>query len=392
MGRIQSFPEAITRAACTRLKSISTAAAVASAVFLGAAAAEADYYDGLRLHDAGDVKGALEEWKRAALSGDIQAQRRLGDVYNEGTIVLQDYIEAHKWYNLAAVNEAGEAGDASRDTREARDEARYARNVLQGQMISRDIEEARRRFACTYEAGNATALYRLGRLYQLGAGLTQNNIEAYRFFLIAASKGSDEALGARDILAKKLKPAQIASGQAASRDWKVPTDCATATAFTDNLPESDSLKRAAEIGLAPMQRAMRHFGFYKEFVDGQNGPNTRKGFRAYQKSVGQSPTGLLTSNQIVGLITRAAQEKHTPSENTLGTMYVKGVGVAQNYPLAINWYEKAAAKGHCLAQFNLGVIHRDGLGVPADRDQARDYFKQSAKNKCPKAQKALNDL
>ncbi|AGF74911.1 Sel1 domain protein repeat-containing protein [Bartonella australis AUST/NH1] len=51
-------------------------------------------------------------------------------------------------------------------------------------------------------------------------------------------------------------------------------------------------------------------------------------------------------------------------------MYDYGQGAAQDYPEAVKWYQLAAQQGHALAQHNLGIIHRDGLGAAQNYEAA----------------------
>jgi uncharacterized protein len=44
----------------------------------------------------------LKWFRLAAEQGHAKAQYNLGTMYMYGQGVLQDYVEAHKWYNLAA--------------------------------------------------------------------------------------------------------------------------------------------------------------------------------------------------------------------------------------------------------------------------------------------------
>ena len=50
----------------------------------------------------GNLPEALIWFRRAADQGDVDAQVALGIAYEGGIGVPQDYVEAHKWYNLAA--------------------------------------------------------------------------------------------------------------------------------------------------------------------------------------------------------------------------------------------------------------------------------------------------
>jgi len=50
----------------------------------------------------GNLPEALVWYRRAADQGDVDSQVALGMAYEGGIGVLQDYVEADKWYNLAA--------------------------------------------------------------------------------------------------------------------------------------------------------------------------------------------------------------------------------------------------------------------------------------------------
>ncbi len=69
----------------------------------------ADYYDGLREWDAGRYRDALVKWQKAAGEGDARSMLALGKLFVQGLGAPQDYIEAHKWFNLAASHGLEEA-------------------------------------------------------------------------------------------------------------------------------------------------------------------------------------------------------------------------------------------------------------------------------------------
>ena len=45
-------------------------------------------------------------------------------------------------------------------------------------------------------------------------------------------------------------------------------------------------------------------------------------------------------------------------------MYAKGQGVPQDYAEAVKWYRLAAEQGFAMAQDNLGLMYKNGQGVP----------------------------
>ena len=62
----------------------------------------ADYEAGQRAWDAGRPHEARAQWLEAAGAGDPRAMLALGRLFAQGLGVIQDFVEAHKWLNLAA--------------------------------------------------------------------------------------------------------------------------------------------------------------------------------------------------------------------------------------------------------------------------------------------------
>jgi uncharacterized protein len=83
----------------------------------------------------GDLGEALIWYRRAADQGDIDSQLVLGLAYSDGLGLPQDFVEAHKWYNLAA-SRVGYA-DMRADFMKRRDE-------LAARMTASQIAEARK--------------------------------------------------------------------------------------------------------------------------------------------------------------------------------------------------------------------------------------------------------
>ena len=70
--------------------------------FVTVQAARADYDAAQRAWEAGQVEEALAQWREAAQSGDPRAMLALGRLHVQGLGTLQDYVQAHLWFNLAA--------------------------------------------------------------------------------------------------------------------------------------------------------------------------------------------------------------------------------------------------------------------------------------------------
>ena len=101
------------------------------AVLLGSAGLSwsADFQKGLTAAQSRDFATALREWTPLAEQRDATAQYNLGVMYDNGQGVLQDYVCAHMWLNIAA--SSGESTDVSKN-----------RDILAKRMYSSQIEKA----------------------------------------------------------------------------------------------------------------------------------------------------------------------------------------------------------------------------------------------------------
>jgi TPR repeat protein len=142
------------------------------AVLLGSAgmSVSQDFQKGFDAYNRGDYATALREWTLAAEQGHAFAQYNLGLMYDNGRGVLQDFKTAVKWYTLAA------------------------------------------------EQGNADAQYSLGLMYANGDGVLQDYVYAQMWWNIAASSGNKKASENRDIVAKRMTPADISAAKDLTRE------------------------------------------------------------------------------------------------------------------------------------------------------------------------------
>jgi hypothetical protein len=104
-----------------------------------------------------------------------------------------------------------------------------------------------------------------------------------------------------------------------------------------------------------------------------------KAVARFQATIGDDPTGHLTPLEVVRLIQTAAQRGDAASQNTLGVMYAKGIGVPLNYVRAEYWFKKSGDQRYAAALYHLGVLYKVGPnGIKQDLSKANDYMTASA--------------
>ncbi len=132
----------------------------------------ADFQAGLDAFQKGDYITAAKEWRPLAEEGDAGSQFNLGLLYLDGHGVPQSSAEAVNWFRRAA------------------------------------------------EQDYAPAQHNLGAMYGTGQGVKRDYIQAYKWLNLCAAKGNSGCVTQRDLLAKKLKPAQIAEAQRLATEFQ----------------------------------------------------------------------------------------------------------------------------------------------------------------------------
>ena len=80
--------------------------------------------------------------------------------------------------------------------------------------------EAVKWFRMAANQGNAVAQGNLGDMYVNGEGVDRDYVQAHMWLALAASQGDTGAVKGRALVAKKMAPHQIAEAQRLARDWK----------------------------------------------------------------------------------------------------------------------------------------------------------------------------
>lgn len=78
--------------------------------------------------------------------------------------------------------------------------------------------------------------------------------------------------------------------------------------------------------------------------------------------------------------------------SNLGVSYYYGNGVKQDYKKAVQYYQKAAAKGHPFGMYNLAVACENGNGTPKDMEKALSFYRKAAGQNVGMAIDALRRL
>lgn len=85
-----------------------------------------------------------------------------------------------------------------------------------------------------------------------------------------------------------------------------------------------------------------------------------------------------------------AREGNPRAQFMMGTIFEQGLGVPVNLPEAAHWYRLAAEGGNPSAQYNLGIFYQFGRGVPKDPSMAALWLRRAAEQGHGRAQNNLS--
>ena len=69
-----------------------------------------------------------------------------------------------------------------------------------------------------------------------------------------------------------------------------------------------------------------------------------------------------------------------------------GRGVEQDFALAMKWYRRAADQGLANAQYNVGWLYANAVGIPRDENEAARWYQLAAENGHADANAAIEAL
>ena len=177
------------------------------------------------------------------------------------------------------------------------------------------------------------AQFRLGVMYSMGKGVTQNYAVAMKWYLKSANQGN--------VFAQYNIGNMYEKGQGVKQDYS---------------EANKWYQKAAEQGDTSAQYNL--------------------GVNYY---IGNGVTQNYT--EALNWWLKAAKSGDADSQNNVGTMYQNGLGVKQDYSEALKWYTKASEQGHTSALYNLGIMYAEGTGMKSQNiaEALNSFYKAAQK-------------
>jgi TPR repeat protein len=329
--------------------------------------AKAQYDLGILNLKEGKGEVAKEIFKKLAVD-DTNAQCELGKMYFYGTAgVEQNYREAFELLGKAH----------SKGNHEATLIIAIAN--LEGKGVEKSKRLAKEWFTKAANLGSAESQYRLGQLIYTE---NKNSAVAKGWLEKAANNNHVQSQYLLGQIFLEEKQPKLAS------DWLI---------------------KAADAGHADAQYTLAHMYLEGNGVDknidkanelildaaNSNHINAeylhRKNLLKHCKSKGATWSNKLTFGfldstnpaaecvqALIPLLSTLADKNHSDTQFMLGTLYLEGLWIKQNYTTATMLFTKAAANDHADAQYELGNINFYGNGTAVNYGLSKGYFEKAA--------------
>lgn len=95
---------------------------------------------------------------------------------------------------------------------------------------------------------------------------------------------------------------------------------------------------------------------------------------------------------LVGALVPLAEGGDALAQYNLGILHDTGQGVPQDHAEAARWYRQAGEQDHPDALYNLGLLHFEGKGVAMDRGEALRLYRLAARQGEPESVSSIGYL
>lgn len=325
----------------------------------------------------------LSWYRRAAEQGHVSAQYDLGvmleNKYSTGKNIKKEKDwdsvkkEAITWLLRAAKNSHVNALELL-TKHQGEPDVCYELGMMyaQGQGVQKNLGQAVEWLRKAAALGCPRSQHNLGVIFSEGTkGIERNLEEAMSWFWRAAEQGrrEDSLNKLKENATAGVREAQYTLGMMILNGRVLPQDTQEGMAWIQKAAEQ-------EYGIAQYE-----LGSWIERQYTKEGKNTmpEEAMRWFLKSAKNGYPNALKLLERVKVKEGSCVYKDPSIYHELGMMYAQGQGVRKNLGQATEWFRKAAALGCPRSQHNLGVLlSRDRWGVKKNLEEAVKWFRVAA--------------
>ncbi len=330
------------------------------------------YHYGLGVQQ--NTEKAISLYKRSAEAGMEDAYNDLGKIYEEDVFVNKDLERAKGWYRLAAV-----AGDSEGQENYIRLKKITSNEITNREDIASssnlddrfskaldfikggDLKTGIKYLIPLVKEGHADSQFTLGMMHTLGEGLPVNRPEGLRLFRLAAEQGHAEGQHMAGLYTsvegtalynrkEAIKWLRLAADQGVEGAGELLAEMGQELE-TEHAAQAEYTKqKVIETRKPRIEQEMIVIDGFKEGIEAYTSQDY---FTALE------------------LLYPLAEEGVVEAQFMMGEMFRQGLGVSQSKAEAAKWMKRAADQGHAKARFHLNNLNGDAsqLGGKTARKQ-----------------------
>lgn len=334
------------------------------------------------------------KWFAAAASqGDVESQTRLAECFRLGIGVAKNEPEAFRAASLAAgATETGEPPTQQLSDETVRAEAQkfLGECYEDGIGTAKNPKLAVKWYLRAANNGDLSAQYEVGLRYSLGDGVTKSLSEAVKWLVPGAQKGRSTSQ-----LQLGLVLAEIEKSGAGTFNYSVAVGWMTKAAdkgnkeamlelgifFCDtgkNYSESYKwLKAASDKGHPDAPGLLQKLAVIVSNSDSSATLSNKRRTPSVSPTSSGKAKSTSTGTDLASLKTNA-ERGIADAQFALAVRLERGQGTAKNLPDAYGWYLRAANAGYTKAMSPVALMNLNGLGTKVDRRAGIQWFKRAA--------------
>ena len=343
-----------------------------------------------------EYKKAFEQFME--VKGYAPAQNWIGNCYDHGTGVVVDHEEAFRWYQLGATNDQAPGADQCGGWYISIRNLGYCYHG--GEGVEKDYVKAYKWFQTVAELGCKVSQYLVGNAHYHGYGVPQNSKEAHKWFLLSGNQNDIDACWAlyrmyRDDIKDYVEAKKWLSLAVNHDNYKFQKELSSMYSKAEQpeeaikglLPLAEGGDMEAQIDLAMEYTKIQDFvqahkWFLAAAERGSENGRVNVGL-LYRRGLG------VEQNIPEAIKWFQSEPNNTWAQEELGLLYLTGEGVVKDKIRGLHLIYQSASKGYYHAQYILGVFYNTGKHTTKDETEALKWWDLAAKNGSLSAQYKL---
>lgn len=172
----------------------------------------------------------------------------------------------------------------------------------------------------------------------------------------------------------------------------------------DHSEKSNQLIKALKLNERALQKSREKIARLKRELEfSKTGSQNIKIVTAYKAEINKLATEVIFAEgfkhhqqgeyaEAINKYRKIVKQGNAVAQQLLGSLYMKGQGVEQDFTRAVYWFQKAADQDEAIAQYYLGILYIKGNGIGQDISRAVYWLHKSAEQGDALAQYQLGNM